>query len=86
MPTDRATGRPRGFAFVEFAESDAAAKAIEKYDGHEVNGRKLRVNEAQDRPARPSFGGGSGFGPPKFPKKGKPKGSRKNLRAKKRGF
>lgn len=50
--TDRETGQPRGFGFVEM-ESEAAAKAIEALDGCEFGGRTLRVNEARDRGARP---------------------------------
>jgi RNA recognition motif-containing protein len=55
LPTDRDTGRPRGFAFVQMSSSDAA-KAIGALNGHSLGGRSLRVNEAQDRPA----GGGGG--------------------------
>jgi cold-inducible RNA-binding protein len=60
--TDRDTGRSRGFAFVEFATDDEAAAAIEAMNGVEVDGRPMRVNEAQDRPARPAGGGGGGRG------------------------
>lgn len=92
LPTERGTGRPRGFAFVEMADSDGAAAAIEKFDGHELGGRALRVNEATERPARrppfqddfSPFGGGGG-GKPSF-RPGKPKGSRRNLRGKKRSL
>jgi RNA recognition motif-containing protein len=130
LPTDRATDRPRGFAFVEFGSDEEAQKAIEKFNGHELGGRALRVNAAEDRPRgersftpRPGGGGGGGDrggygggggggyaggggggggyggggggydggggfgggggrggGPPG----GKPKGSRRNVRAKKR--
>src|SRR5215208_3730559 len=68
LPTDRESGRPRGFAFVEFSNDEDAAKAIERFNGHELGGRKLRVNAAEERPrgagggARPSFGGGGGGG------------------------
>lgn len=96
LPTDRATGRPRGFAFVEFATEEEAAAAIQRFEGHELGGRPLRVNAAADRPpggGRPSFGeggggGGGNFGPskPKFGGGGKPKGSRRNIRARKRGL
>ena len=57
--TDRETGRSRGFAFVEM-DSDGAEKAINEYNGKEMDGRALRVNEAQDKPRR--TGGGSGGG------------------------
>jgi RNA recognition motif-containing protein len=56
--TDRDTGRPRGFAFVEMSSSDAA-RAIQALNGHSMDGRPLRVNEAQDR------GGGRGGGGPR---------------------
>src|SRR5258708_25343191 len=69
LPTDRESGRPRGFAFVEFESDEDAAKAIEKFNGHDLGGRALRVNAAEDRPpraggagARRSFGGGGGAG------------------------
>jgi RNA recognition motif-containing protein len=58
LPSDRETGRPRGFAFVEYANDADAAKAIEQFNGHELKGRALRVNAAEDRPARPGGGGG----------------------------
>jgi RNA recognition motif-containing protein len=52
MGMDRATGRSRGFAFVEFASEAEAAEAIRRFDGQEVDARKLRVNTAEDRPRR----------------------------------
>lgn len=55
---DRDTGRPRGFGFVEM-DDNAAQAAIQALDGHEMGGRNLRVNEAQERPRR---GGGGGRG------------------------
>jgi RNA recognition motif-containing protein len=58
--TDRDTGRSRGFAFVEMATEDDARAAIEAMDGVELDGRTLRVNEAQER--RPRTGGGGGGG------------------------
>src|SRR5213592_3340528 len=63
LPTDRESGRPRGFAFVEFANEEDAAKAIERFNGHDMGGRALRVNAAEDRP-RSSGGGqrGGGYG------------------------
>jgi RNA recognition motif-containing protein len=58
--TDRDTGRSRGFAFVEMGPA-AAAKAIEQFNGYELNGRAINVNEARPRPER-NFGGGGGGG------------------------
>lgn len=54
---DRDTGRPRGFAFVEMADSAAASKAIRALDGSELGGRNLRVNEAEDKRRGGGFGG-----------------------------
>jgi RNA recognition motif-containing protein len=54
--TDRDTGRPRGFAFVEMADSSAAEAAIKGVNGTELGGRDLNVNEA--RPKRERGGGG----------------------------
>jgi hypothetical protein len=56
--TDRETGRPRGFAFVEMREGADADNAIQALDGRDFGGRSLRVNEAQDR--RGGGGGGGG--------------------------
>lgn len=113
LPTERETGRPRGFAFVEFETEDEANRAIEKFNGFELGGRPLRVNLAEDRPrtsggggrfAGGGFGGGGysggggfegggggyegggGFGGRGGDFGGKPKGSRRNIRAKKRGL
>ena len=61
IPTDRATGRPRGFAFVEFQDRDAAEKSIDMLNGTLLRGRPLRVNLAENRPPRPE--GGGGFAP-----------------------
>jgi len=59
--TDRDTGRPRGFGFVEMSTEEDAAKAIEELNGKEVNGREIAVNEAREREERPRSGGGGGF-------------------------
>jgi RNA recognition motif-containing protein len=56
---DRETGRSRGFGFVEMDESGADA-AIRALDGSDLNGRRLRVNEAHERERRPMGGGGGG--------------------------
>ncbi len=59
--TDRETGRPRGFAFVEMAEDADAAKAIEALNGTDMDGRSLTVNEAKPREPRSGGGGGGGY-------------------------
>ena len=61
--TDRDTGRSRGFAFVEMASDDSAAKAVAELNGKEVDGRALNVNEAKPKPERSGpRGGGGGYG------------------------
>jgi len=60
--TDRDTGQPRGFAFVEMADDDAANKAIEALNGTSLGGRNLNVNEARPKVERPRGGGGGGRG------------------------
>ncbi|MFH1811734.1 MAG: RNA-binding protein [Pseudomonadota bacterium] len=62
--TDRDTGRSRGFGFVTFDDEDAAREAIEKLDGTALDGRNIKVNEAQDKPKRSGggYGGGGGGG------------------------
>jgi cleavage stimulation factor subunit 2 len=47
---DRVTGRPRGFAFAQFADATRAADAIRRFDAYELRGRRLRVNDADDKP------------------------------------
>jgi RNA recognition motif-containing protein len=60
LPTDRETGRPRGFGFVEMPQADAQ-RAMAALNGHNMGGRPLRVNEAQERPRTGGgFGGGGG--------------------------
>ena len=56
--TDRDTGRPRGFGFVEMGSSDHAEQAVRDLDGHAMDGRQLKVNEARER----TGGGGGGGG------------------------
>src|SRR4051812_7191439 len=74
MPVDRETGRPRGFAFVEFADRAVAEDVIKKFDAQPFQGRNLAVSEArarEDRPPGPRPGGfsgprpGGGFGGPR---------------------
>ena len=69
--TDRDTGQPRGFAFVEMTEQQAAMNAIAQLNGTDLHGRTLNVNEARPKPAgragngggrRPHSGGGGGRG------------------------
>ena len=63
--TDRDTGQPRGFAFVEMTDDESAGKAMEALNGTNLGGRNLTVNEARpkaDRPRRDGGGGGGGRG------------------------
>jgi RNA recognition motif-containing protein len=64
VPTDRETGRPRGFAFVEFESDEAAERCIEQMNGRDLKGRAIRVNAAEDRPPRPAGAAGGGFSRP----------------------
>ena len=59
---DRDTGQSKGFAFVEMSTEEEAASAIEQFNGKEVGGRMLKVNEARPRENRSGGGGGRGFG------------------------
>lgn len=60
---DRATGRSKGFGFVEMTSDEDAQKAISQFDGKEVDGRKVRVSEAKPQEPRTGGGGGGrGFG------------------------
>jgi RNA recognition motif-containing protein len=56
LPADRETGRPRGFAFVDMGSDAEAKAAIAEWNGKELDGRTLRVNEAQDRAPGPGRG------------------------------
>jgi len=60
--TDRTSGQSRGFGFVTMGTPAEAAKAIETMNGANLDGRPLRVNEAEERPQRGGFGGGGGGG------------------------
>jgi cold-inducible RNA-binding protein len=60
--TDRVTGQPRGFAFVQMATGDDAARAIEALHGKSFGGRTLTVNEARPREGGGGPGGGGGGG------------------------
>jgi RNA recognition motif-containing protein len=86
VPTDRVSGRPRGFAFVEYANDEDATRAIERFDGQELGGRRLRVNEAGERPGPRAGGfGGRSFDAPPRPAP-RSKGSRRHARARKRSI
>ena len=65
LPVDRETGRPRGFAFVEFLDRAHAEQAIQRFNGQPYNGRPLAVSEARARedrgPGGPRPGGFFGF-------------------------
>ena len=58
LPTDRETGRPRGFGFVEMGSEEASRKAISMFDGQTLHDRQLKVNES--RPREEGRGGGGG--------------------------
>jgi len=60
--TDRQTGQSRGFAFVTMGDDAQASKAIAAMNGANLDGRALRVNEAEPRPQRSGGGGGGGGG------------------------
>jgi RNA recognition motif-containing protein len=67
MPVDRETGRPRGFAFVEFLDRAKAEEVIKRFDAQPFQGRSLAVSEArarEDRPPRPPGSGGFAPRPP----------------------
>ena len=70
LPVDRETGRPRGFAFVEFTERSHAEAAIQRFNGVAFNGRPLAVSEARAREDRGPGGGPGG------PRPGGPPGPR----------
>src|SRR6185437_10946558 len=71
IPVDRETGRPRGFAFVEFQDRAIAETAVQRFNQQPFMGRSLSVSEARPREERPAGGfsrppgGGGGFGGPR---------------------
>ncbi len=92
IPTDRETGRPRGFAFVEFGDAAQAEEAIRRFNQQPFKGRPLVINEARPReegggprpsaPARPTWAGEQTAPPPSQPKRtfgpdAPPRGARK---------
>ena len=87
LPTDRLSGSPRGFAFVEMSTGEQAAAALEKLNGFALRGRPIRVDAATERPVG-ARSGGFDRGPRSFPPgpRSRPKGSRRNLRARKRSL
>ena len=72
IPTDRDTGRPRGFAFVDYDDRGVAERAIQQLHGQPFKGRPLSVSEARPREARPPMGAG-GFSSPRPPMGGGPR-------------
>lgn len=62
IPTDRETGQARGFAFVTMGSESAANAAIAQLNGSTLDGRSLKINEAQERAPRAGGGGGGGRG------------------------
>jgi RNA recognition motif-containing protein len=63
--TDRETGRPKGFGFVEMATEEGAQEAIKRFNGHSLDNRPLTVNEARPREERSGGGSGGSFGGPR---------------------
>jgi RNA recognition motif-containing protein len=86
LPKEQSSGNLKGLAFVEFADEASVAKALEKLNDRELNGRKIHVSQAEEplqrSPNIKNQGPKSGYS--SF-KKSKSKGSRRNVRAKKRG-
>lgn len=67
---DKFTGKSRGFAFVELATADEANKAVEMFNGKDMQGRALTVNIARPREERPRNSGGGGFRGPRDSREG----------------
>jgi RNA recognition motif-containing protein len=86
LPLVRETGQPRGFAFVEFSTEAEAAEAIQKFNGQELAGRTLKVNEAEpprnSRGPHQSRSPHAAYGKRPF----KNKGSRRGIRRRKRSL
>lgn len=60
--TDRETGRSRGFGFVTFSDDGAARKAIQEMDGKDLDGRTIKVNEAEEKQRSGGGGRDGGYG------------------------
>lgn len=71
---DKFSGQSRGFAFVEMSSGAEAADAIQRFDGYDLKGRTLRVNEARPRPERPRGDRPGGKGSPRGGRPGGQKG------------
>jgi RNA recognition motif-containing protein len=61
IAVDRQTGRSRGFGFVTFSSDEEANAAVSKFNGQDMDGRAIQVNEARPREDRPQGGGGGGY-------------------------
>jgi len=70
LPTDRETGRPRGFAFVDYADRAVAEEAIRRFNQQPFKGRPLAVSEARPREERPAGPRPGGFSSPRPPSSG----------------
>ena len=70
LPTDRETGRPRGFAFVDYADREVAEEAIRRFNQQPFKGRPLAVSEARPREERPAGPRPGGFSSPRPPSAG----------------
>lgn len=74
LPVDRETGRPRGFAFVDYADREIAEEAIRRFNQQPFKGRPLAVSEARPREERPAGPRPGGFGGPRPGGPGSPSG------------
>ena len=84
LPTDRATGEPRGYALLQFADEAGAHRAVERLDGYELEGSAIKVEYADSRKSGGRGGPGSLWGAGHAGSR--PKGSRRGARRRKRGL